>query len=231
MLIMDMDKREELVEELADVLSNLSDETLMKIYNSYREHEGKEKIHEMEDFNDIYQWDSPLDVADLVLSYEGTFSPSDYYFVDGELESSDYVSDLVEHETEYGDIANWIIDTDNTLGIRIIEETLKKYESKDYETAQKEIMDNLTEVEKLLLMEWENSTDNSLEIIFKKHIHNIMMAYAIKHTPDIATDLDLSNLDLACFDFITFEDALEDTEENITSIRDAVADWLINTAP
>lgn len=227
MLIMDMDKREKLVEELADVLcNNLSDETLMKIYNSYRENEGKEQIHEMEDFNDIHQWDSPLDVADLVLSYEGTFSPSDYYFVDGELESSDYVSDLVEHETEYGDIANWIIDTDNTEGIRIIEETLKKYESKDYETAYNEIMGNLTEAGKLILKEWEDSGERRLCDVLNGYFQNIMYAYAIKHAPEVAEDFDLST-----FDFSTFIDSIKGTAIHVEKIRDAVAEWIVNTAP
>ena len=117
--------REELREELVQLLADMADSELRYVFNNYCEKSGYDDdfIEDMDNFDEIFQgsaWDA------VRAAYYGDFRPTDNYFKFngyGNLVSFDYI-DSPESPFDAEQVADYIIENDDDLDNSDIRELL-----------------------------------------------------------------------------------------------------------
>lgn len=115
---------EDYADEIIEYLEDMSDNELITAWNEYQnENYYENQVYYMEEFNEIMDNYTPLEIANLV--WHGDFNPNDDYFTFGVyLESHYSVSDLISID----ELADFIIDNGNDLDNYGINEIIEKYD-------------------------------------------------------------------------------------------------------
>ena len=126
--------QEEAIEKISEIIKNSDSDDLIGINNGYQDEvNGDNYIYGMDEFNEIMESYSPLDLAFRVF-YGGDFNPNHKYFWYngyGNLCSSDYASDC-PYICE-GEIAEWCVEHDEDFGSWRIREILDEYSESEEE--------------------------------------------------------------------------------------------------
>lgn len=111
-------------EDVEDTVNNMEDNELLEVWNRFCDNNSwdDDKIYYIEEFNDMYSCEDPLEIARMV---QGSgFDANDYYFKQscyGDLTSDDYVSGLID---DLDALIDYIIKHDDDLGSSDIREVL-----------------------------------------------------------------------------------------------------------
>lgn len=127
-------KKFELIKETLD---NMSESDLFWLYKEYMNQAQlyDDEIFDMEEFDDIMSGSTPTDIAQKI--FYGNFRPNDNYFrFDGyaNLESIDWLKD----EIDLDEIADYIIDNENSLENSEIQEILDEDDNEEENEEEEE---------------------------------------------------------------------------------------------
>lgn len=127
-------KKFELVKEILD---NMSESDLFWLYKEYtcQAQLYDDEIFDMEEFDEIMSGSTPTDIAQKI--FYGNFRPNDSYFrFDGcaNLESIDWLKDGIDLD----EIADYIIDNEDSLGNNEIQEILDEDDNEEEEDEDEE---------------------------------------------------------------------------------------------
>lgn len=117
-------------ELVKETLDNMSESDLFWLYKEYTNQAQlyDDEIFDMEEFDEIMSGSTPTDIAQKI--FYGNFRPNDNYFrFDGyaNLESIDWLKD----EIDLDEIADYIIDNENSLGNSEIQEILDEDDNEE----------------------------------------------------------------------------------------------------
>lgn len=115
------------IEQIENILDNLSEYELMDIHNEYCAN-GDDEIFEMDMFNEMCEGMTPTDIANCI--FYGDFCPNHSYFkFDGyaNFESSDFPSDWIYTS----DLANYMYDNWESYNIDEVADLFDEWESED----------------------------------------------------------------------------------------------------
>lgn len=127
-------KKFELIKETLD---NMSESDLFWLYKEYTNQAQlyDDEIFDMEEFDEIMSGSTPTDIAQKI--FYGNFRPNDNYFrFDGyaNLESIDWLKD----EIDLDEIADYIIDNENSLENSEIQEILDEDDNEEENEEEEE---------------------------------------------------------------------------------------------
>lgn len=106
-------EKENKIEELKELLENMSDDDIIYVWNEYCDANSyyDYRIEYMETFDDIMSGKTPLEIVD---SIDTEFRTNDDYFVWGIYGAKSF--SYIDDEINYDDLANYILDNDDDLG-------------------------------------------------------------------------------------------------------------------
>lgn len=116
-----------IVNNLKELLENMSDSELISIWNEYQSNiNGDSYIYDMDDFDEIMSGYKPWEIARCCF-YSGKFCPANSYFWFngyGNAESSDYPIDRIYID----DMIDYIIENNDSLYNDDVQEILDEFE-------------------------------------------------------------------------------------------------------
>jgi hypothetical protein len=118
-------------EKIRNLLHDMSDDELLQIYREYNNENDycDDNIYYMDEFDEIFNGCTPWEIARTCF-YSGKFCPANNYFWFngyGNAESSDYITDKIDID----EIAEYIIDNNNSLYNDKIQEILDEEETEE----------------------------------------------------------------------------------------------------
>lgn len=121
-------------ERIIEAIENLSSDEAVSLWNEYCSEDNRmdDYIYSMNEFDEIMGDMKPWDVARTC--FYGDFCPAhDYFWFNGyaNLESSDFPSMDDKSPFYAKEIAEWIVNNDDSLGNDEIQDILNEYETED----------------------------------------------------------------------------------------------------
>lgn len=113
-------------QKIVDYINSMNDEEVIELHNSYCEAAGYEddRVYSMWDLDGLLEGRTPVDI--LCMSFHGRFNPHhEFFWFDrcGNLESADH---LAETPVRAGNIADYILSAEDSLGNEFIGFTLDR---------------------------------------------------------------------------------------------------------